>query len=49
MQAIDDINRKSEGRGVMLASEGQSDVKSLSQHRSPRYTTSWDELPIVKL
>lgn len=49
MQAIDDINRKSEGRGVMLASEGHSDIKALSSHRSPHYTTSWDELPIVKL
>lgn len=49
MQAIDEINRKSEGRGIVLASEGQSDVKALSSHRSPRYTTSWDELPVVKL
>lgn len=49
MQAIDEINRKSEGRGIVLASEGQSDVKALSRHRSPRYTTSWDELPVVKL
>lgn len=49
MQAIDEINRKSEGRGIVLASEGQSDVKALSRHRSPLYTTSWDELPVVKL
>lgn len=49
MQAIDEINRKSDGRGIVLASEGQSDVKALSRHRSPRYTTSWDELPVVKL
>ena len=49
MQAIDEINRKSDGRGIVLASEGQSDVKALSRHRSPLYTTSWDELPVVKL
>ncbi|MBE6175574.1 MAG: Y-family DNA polymerase [Rikenellaceae bacterium] len=49
MQAIDEINRKSEGRGIVLASEGHSNVKALSRHRSPRYTTSWDELPVVKL
>lgn len=49
MQVIDNINRTTEGRGVTLASEGISDIKSNSNHRSPRYTTSWDELPEVKI
>ena len=49
MKTIDNINRITEGRGVSLASEGISEIKSNSQHRSPRYTTSWDEIPEVKL
>lgn len=47
MQAIDDINRRT-GGSVIIASEGLSDIKAYSCHRSPRYTTSWDELPIIK-
>jgi DNA polymerase V len=47
MQAIDEINRRT-GGSVIIASEGLSDIKANSCHRSPRYTTSWDELPIIK-
>ncbi|MBR5585619.1 MAG: Y-family DNA polymerase [Alistipes sp.] len=49
MTAIDDINRHTGGSGIVIASEGMSEIKANSRHRSPRYTTSWDELPTVKL
>ena len=49
MQAIDQINRTSEGASVTIASEGISTVKANSHHRSPRYTTCWDELPEVRI
>lgn len=49
MQAIDNINRDTDGGGVVIASVGMRGIQSSSLHRSPRYTTSWDELPVVKL
>lgn len=49
MRAIDQINHAMDGAVVSLASEGVCDIKSNSHHRSPRYTTSWDELPEVKI
>ena len=47
MQALDDINRRT-GGAVIIASEGLSEIKANSCHRSPRYTTSWDEIPTIK-
>ena len=49
MRAVDHINRSSNGSAITLASAGLGDIKSNSQHRSPRYTTNWDEIPVVKL
>ena len=49
MQAIDHINNSlSNGYGVTIASEHGSNIKANSNFRSPCYTTSWDELPIIK-
>lgn len=48
MKAIDSINRKSGANTVIVAAEGLSEVKANSSFRSPRYTTRWDELPIIK-
>ena len=47
MRAMDSINRRHDGRNIMLASEGMTSVMSSSEHRSPRYTTCWEELPIL--
>ena len=47
MRAMDSINRCHDGRNIMLASEGMTSVMSSSEHRSPRYTTCWEELPIL--
>ena len=49
MQTLDDINRQ-HGRGtVKFAAEGLEQVWAMrNNHRSPRYTTSWDELLEVK-
>jgi DNA polymerase V len=48
MQALDSVNRQ-HGRGaVYFASEGA--VKPWAMRRrylSPRYTTHWDEIPVV--
>lgn len=48
MQAVDHINRTTSGHGVIVASEGISAIKANSDYRSPRYTTSWDELPKIR-
>lgn len=48
MQTIDKINDSMGSGAVIIASQGFSDVKMRNQHRSPRYTTAWDEIPIVK-
>lgn len=49
MQAMDSINRQKGDKRIVLASEGMSGIKSSSEHRSPRYTTHWAEIPIVKI
>ena len=46
--AIDNINRSAGKEAVTVASVGSNEILSRSDYRSPRYTTSWDELPIVK-
>lgn len=45
MSAVDAINRKTGCNSVVVASQGLGQVLSSSDHRSPRYTTHWDELP----
>ena len=48
MRAIDDINKSAGKSAVTVASVGGSDIRTRSDYRSPRYTTSWNEIPIVK-
>jgi DNA polymerase V len=48
MQAIDNINMSTGKSVVTVASAGCSEVRTRSNYRSPRYTTSWDEIPVVK-
>ncbi len=48
MQALDSINSRVGDGSVVLASAGLSEVKANSAHRSPGYTTNWNDLPIVK-
>lgn len=48
MQALDSINSRVGDGSVVVASAGLSEVKANSAHRSPGYTTNWNDLPIVK-
>ena len=48
MQAIDSINKSAGKEAVTVASVGNNEVRTRSDYRSPRYTTCWDEIPIVK-
>jgi DNA polymerase V len=48
MQALDSINSRVGDGSVVVASAGLSEVKANSAHRSPGYTTNWDDLPVVK-
>jgi DNA polymerase V len=48
MQTLDSINSRVGDGSVVLASAGLSEVKANSAHRSPGYTTNWNDLPIVK-
>ncbi len=49
MESLDAIN-SSMGRGVLrLASDGVGALDVRSDHLSPRYTTSWDEIMVVKV
>ena len=48
MSAVDDINRRLGRRTVHSAAEGfRQPWRMKQEHRSPRYTTSWDELPVA--
>tara|TARA_R110002126_G_scaffold17798_2_gene68904 strand:+ start:77577 stop:78821 length:1245 start_codon:yes stop_codon:yes gene_type:complete len=50
MQTYDSINRRFGSSGVRMASSGFNQVEiSKRQWRSPKYTTCWSDLPIVKL
>lgn len=49
MRAMDSINRQSGCQAVVVASQGMGSVKAFSDHRSPRYTTCWSEIPIAKI
>ena len=49
MAAIDAINGKFGRASVRLASQGFTAPWDLrAEHKSPRYTTRWDELPVVQ-
>lgn len=49
MNAIDKLNRKHGHRKVRIAAIGvKQDWWMRSNHRSPDYTTDWNQLPIVK-
>ena len=49
MRAVDMINSQHHTKNIIIASEGMTGVCSSSEHRSPRYTTHWSEIPIVKI
>lgn len=49
MSAIDSINRTLGHNTIVVASQGMNRVRSHNEYRSPRYTTVWDEIPIVKI
>ncbi|MBO7285590.1 MAG: Y-family DNA polymerase [Alistipes sp.] len=49
MQAVDTINKRCGENRLVIASQGLSGVHSTSDHRSPRYTTRWDEIPVAKI
>ena len=49
MGAMDAINRRYGRASIRLASQGYvAPWEVRAEHRSPRYTTRWDELPIVR-
>ena len=48
MRALDSINSRVGDGSVVVASAGLTEVKANSAHRSPGYTTNWNELPVVK-
>jgi DNA polymerase V len=48
MQALDNINSRVGDGAVVVASAGLSQVKANSAHRSPGYTTNWNDLPVVR-
>ena len=47
MHTIDSINRSLGRDSIIIASQGFGDIKIRHEHRSPRYTTDWDDLPTV--
>lgn len=48
MKVLDTVN-KSYGKGkVVVAAQGTEPFRMNREHLSPRYTTSWDELLVVK-
>ncbi|MBQ5595143.1 MAG: Y-family DNA polymerase [Alistipes sp.] len=48
MEAIDNINNTVGSDAVTLASAGKGTPLNRSYFRSPRYTTSWEDIPIIK-
>ena len=47
MKAVDAINRTSGENSVIIASQGMGKVFASSDYRSPRYTTRWEDIPVV--
>ena len=48
MQAIDKINNSAGCNAVKVASIGRNKALNRSDYRSPCYTTSWSDIPIIK-
>ena len=49
MKALDDVNDRFGKKTMVLASEGKNQTWRLrADHRSPRYTTRMEDLPVVK-
>jgi DNA polymerase V len=49
MKALDDVNDRFGKKTMVLASEGMKQAWRLrADHRSPRYTTRMEDLPVVK-
>ena len=49
MDAVDAINKSCGENSLIIASQGMGQVRTTSEHRSPRYTTRWDEIPVVTI
>lgn len=49
MQAIDSINHAMGHNSIIIASQGFDEIKMRHEHRSPRYTTEWSEIPTVSV
>ena len=48
METVDRLNRRYGADTLRLGVQGQSRAWQLKQmHRSPRYTTRWDEIPVI--
>ena len=49
MEAVDRIQKRWGGQAIQTAAEGRSrEWLTRQSRRSPRYTTDWNELPLVK-
>ena len=48
MQAIDNINQITGKNTITIASAGGDNILTRSDYRSPRYTTEWNEIPVIK-
>jgi DNA polymerase V len=49
IEAFDQINRRQGSGSINFGTAGQSaGWYSASAYRSPRYTTEWDDIPVVK-
>ncbi|MBO7263835.1 MAG: Y-family DNA polymerase [Alistipes sp.] len=48
MQAIDNINQITGKNTITIASAGGDNILTRSNYRSPRYTTEWNEIPVIK-
>ena len=49
MQAIDKINAMQGHDSVIIASQGFDNIKMRGEHRSPRYTTDWNDIPTASI
>lgn len=47
--AIDSIQRSFGRSSVMLAVQGNGQIKMNREHQSPHYTTLWEDIPGVKV
>lgn len=48
MEAIDGVNSRHGRSTIKLAAQGEGDTQSSRDHLSPRYTTSWDDILVIK-